>query len=156
LSAAAGDVPGKDRNSTRQVPPLFRRRTAMRIAYLSTDEVNRDLADRWAEQRNISLELLDGEPIPTDVPLDAVLCDLDHLPVRRPQEALAALLSATTCLAALHGYNLDEEQTRELHDRGILVVERLTESFLDRLCRAVRALTWTDPVHSDAAEEHAS
>src|SRR5262245_10808120 len=121
--------------------PDLRRRTTMRIAYLSTDEVNRDLACRWADERHITIDLLDRERVPADGPLDAVLCDLDYLPAEWRQQILADLLAGVpSCPAAVHGYNLDEDQAEDLREHGVLVVRRLTESVFDRLCRAVHAL----------------
>jgi hypothetical protein len=113
----------------------------MRIAYLSTDEVNRDLAAQWAGERNITLDVLDSEPIRADVPFDAILCDLDYLPAERREEILAGLLAgAASCPAAVHSYNLEDDQAADLREHGVLVVRRLTESLFDRVCRAVRAV----------------
>jgi hypothetical protein len=130
----------------------------MRIAYLSADEVNRDLVTRWADARDITLELLDLGLIPDGMSVDALLCDLDHLLVPRPPEHLTVLLPRVSCLVVVHGYNLDDQQAQTLLDGGVLVVRALTEDFLDRLYRAARALAWPPvsrlPLGSNQSNSH--
>ena len=83
----------------------------MRIAYLTTDEVNLDLARQLAKAQHITLcHLTPREATPGDL-FDAVILDWDYWPVESRAETLAALVDGgANRPVALHSYNLDKAQ----------------------------------------------
>src|SRR5262245_46838320 len=98
----------------------------MRIAYLTTDEVNRELAMRLAAGQGARLEVLWPGDEPPDGRVDAVVYDLDCLPVGLRQEVLSKLAAAAAPWpAAVHGYALGGDQVRALRKRGVVVRRRL-------------------------------
>jgi hypothetical protein len=93
-------------------------RTIVRVAYLTTDEVNRELALQLAAGLGVDLCVLSpGEPAGPES-FAGVLYDLDYLPESRRQEILADLLAGPV---AVHGYNLDADQEGVLCENGVLV-----------------------------------
>jgi hypothetical protein len=119
------------------------RETTMRVAYLTTDEVNRDLALAMAEKCGLTLcplEPRDGLPTKD---YDAILYDWDSWPVEQRQEALAAMLAGPLPHAvALHGYGLPDNQAETLRRHTVAVYRRLQPRafrFLRRAIRVVRA-----------------
>ncbi len=116
----------------------------MLIAYLTTDEVNQDLAARLAEACGMSLYLLTFQETPLEAPFDAVLYDWDYLPAPHIQRIQADVLAAPLpCPVAAHGYNLDERQASALRHHGVSVHRRLNHELLLHLghgaCRAKAA-----------------
>ena len=63
----------------------------MRIAYLTTDEVNEALALEMALACDVALEPLVPKQGPPDAGYDAVLIDWDHWPPEQRAELLARL-----------------------------------------------------------------
>jgi hypothetical protein len=94
----------------------------MWIAYLTTDEVNWNLAWQMAEDCGLSLELLSFRDPPPAGQVEAVLYDLDSFPQPERQEVLAKLL-ATISLSpvVVHSYHLEEEQISGLRRNGVAV-----------------------------------
>jgi hypothetical protein len=112
----------------------------MRIAYLTTDEVNQDLALRLAAGQRARLEVLWPRDEPPDGRFDAVVYDLDCLPACLRQEVLSKLAAASAPWpVAVHSYALTRKQFRALRGRGVAVHRRLGARLLHRLCAAVRA-----------------
>jgi hypothetical protein len=110
----------------------------MRLAYLTTDEVNEDLALEWARRHDITLCPLAPKDGPPDGLFAAVLCDWDSWPAR--EETLEALLAGpTTRPVALHGYNVGPDQAKALRRRGVAVHRRLRAAVLGSLRQAVLA-----------------
>jgi hypothetical protein len=110
----------------------------MRIAYLTTDEVNKDLALRLAAQWELTLCPLEPRDPPPDGEFDAVLYDWDHWPADRRAEMLTHTAAGPhRPPVALHGYRLGRAQARALRRGGVLLFDRLeARAFLD-LQRAV-------------------
>lgn len=98
----------------------------MRIAYLTTDEVNSDLAQCWANTYDCEvIPLSPNDPRPGEE-FDAAIYDLDYLtpPVR--QQMLNYLFSGPLPIpAAVHSYNLPQRQVKDLCAHGVLVRRRL-------------------------------
>src|SRR5262249_13762632 len=94
-------------------------RTIMRIAYLTTDEVNQQLASRLAAGQEAQLEVIRPRDEPPDGRLDAVIYDLDCLPPPLRQQLLTDLAGGgARCPAAVHSYALEDEQIKALLRRG--------------------------------------
>jgi hypothetical protein len=91
----------------------------MRIAYMSTDEVNQALAaQRAAECGAVICARLPVVP-PPDGQFHAVLYDLDDVQIHRRGEVVAQILSnPSTRPTAVHGYDITDEQAKTLrrHD----------------------------------------
>jgi len=98
----------------------------MRIAYLSTDEVNLDLARRWARKCGCKVVPLGPRhPLPNG-DHEAAIYDLDFLPPVLRQQVLSRLLRGPRDgPIAVHSYNLGEQQVADLRSRGIHVWRRL-------------------------------
>ena len=110
----------------------------MRIAYLTTDEVNQDLAVRLAGAQGVRLEVLWPRDEPPDGHFDAVVYDLDCLPPCLRQEILSSLASAAAPWpVAVHSYALAGEQVKELRGRGVAVHRRLRARLLRVLCEGL-------------------
>jgi hypothetical protein len=100
----------------------------MRIAYLTTDEVNLHLAEGMAAACGLTLYPLWPRESPPDGGFDAVLYDWDCLPQPERQKLLAELLAGPRPRAvALHGYNLEDGQAEALRRHSVAVYRRSTE-----------------------------
>jgi len=110
----------------------------MRIAYLTTDEVNQAEAFLLAQEYDITICPLaprDGAP---GNEYDAVLYDWDSWPTDRRQQAMADLLARPVPHAlAVHGYNLEDETAQQLRRHTIAVYRRLQPRVFRFLRRAV-------------------
>jgi hypothetical protein len=107
------------------------------IAYLTTDEVNLDLADRLALECGAILYPLTFQEGPPDGAFEAVLYDWDHLCSRWRQQLLAELLARpAACPVALHGYTVEEEHGEALRRHGVDVFRRLEREVFLNLRRA--------------------
>jgi hypothetical protein len=110
----------------------------MRIAYLTTDEVNKDLALRLAAQWDVTVCLLEPRDPPPDGQFDAVLYDWDHWPAdHRPETMTGGSGDSIRYPVALHGYRLEKGQARALRRKGVLLFDRLEPKTLLDLYRAV-------------------
>jgi hypothetical protein len=114
----------------------------MRIAYLTTDEVNLHLAEEMAAACGLTLCTLDPRDPPPDGEFDALLYDWDHWPAEQQREVMAELLGGSLPHAlAVHGYNLGGGRADALR-RHTVAVYRLQPRafrFLRRAVRTVRA-----------------
>jgi len=110
----------------------------MRIAYRTTDEVNPDLARRWAQMCGCQvIPLSPHDPLPNG-DFDAVIYDLDHLLPPLRQQVLTTLLSGPLHgPVAVHSYNLRQRQADALRARGVMVRRRLEREIFARLRREV-------------------
>jgi hypothetical protein len=109
----------------------------MLIAYLTTDEVNQDLAMRMAEECGTTLALLSLRDGPPDGRFAAVLYDLDFLPPLQRQEVLGELLAGPSSHpVAVHSYNLEEDQVKALAENQVLVHRHLEPEVFQILCQA--------------------
>jgi hypothetical protein len=113
----------------------------MRIAYLTTDDVNHDLAQRTADRCGATLEILAlNGPIPKGG-YDAVLVDWDYLPADYRQPILAALLAGRwPCPVAVHGCHLEDDMRDTLGQSGVAIHRRLEPKWLARWLRRVSRL----------------
>jgi hypothetical protein len=93
----------------------------MRIAYLTTDEVNEALALEMAQACGVALCPLAPRDGPPDAGYDAVLCDWDFWPPERREELLAEQAGPPSRPLAVHGYNMDEAEEKSLRSRGVAV-----------------------------------
>jgi hypothetical protein len=94
----------------------------MRLAYLSTDEVNLALAPEMAFACGVTTHPVWPKDAPPDGEYDALLCDWDSWPAEGRQQLLAGLGGSPPHRpVAVHGYGLTEEQTEALRDRGVAV-----------------------------------
>jgi hypothetical protein len=98
----------------------------MLLAYLTTDEVNLDLARRLAEDWGTCLYPLSFEEIPQHGQFDALLFDWDFLPPSRRQEMLRELLAEPSAYpVGLHSYQLEDHEVEALRHKGVAVFRRL-------------------------------
>jgi hypothetical protein len=112
----------------------------MEIVYLSTDEVNLDLAGRWAGPLGADVRTVAPADVPLDGHFDAILYDLDSLtPLVRLQVLAALLAGPTTRPTAVHSYDLDPQWERSLRLRGVVVARRLDPDLIRGLCRLALA-----------------
>ena len=111
----------------------------MRIAHVTTDEVNQALAARAAKPLGVTVTPLGPEEMSTHVLFDAVLYDLDRVPSHRRREITDRGRSETTALPmAVYGYCLSEEHAAALRHRGVAVARRLHSALIRTLADAVR------------------
>ncbi len=111
----------------------------MRIAHLTTDEVNHALAVRSGGSLGAALVSLDPEELPAHARYDAVLCDLDRVPPDRRQALLDEIHSEMTDRPmAVYGYCLSEDQASRLRFHGVAVAQRLHAALIRTLVKAVR------------------
>jgi hypothetical protein len=116
----------------------------MLFAYLSTDEVNQDLAQRMAEECGVTVYCLSFRDPPPDGRFDALLYDWDSLPQQKRQEIMAEVPCGTRpCPAALHSYHVEDKEATILRQKGVLLYDRLEPEVFRALSRAdhkVRAM----------------
>ena len=111
----------------------------MRIAYLTTDEVNQELALQLAADQEIRLEVIWPRDEPPDGCFDAVIYDLDCLSPPQRRQLLTDLAAGRAPRpAAVHSYALEGEQIKALLGRGVIVRPRLRATLFRRLAAAVR------------------
>jgi len=111
----------------------------MRIAHITTDEVNQALVVRAARLFGAIVTPLGPEAISTHVLFDAVLYDLDRVPPDQRQTLVDEIRSEPTAIPmAVYGYSLSEEQAGKLRFRGVAVAQRLHAALIRTLANAVR------------------
>jgi hypothetical protein len=112
----------------------------MRIAYLTTDQVNQQLASRLSASQDAELEVIWPHDEPPDGPFDGAIHDLDCLPPPLRQQLLTDLAGGgAPWPTAVHSYALEGEQITALLGRGVIVRRRLSATLFRRLCAEVRA-----------------
>ena len=110
----------------------------MRIAYVTTDEVNLSMAARMAATYRAAVCPLSPAVVPPYGQFDGVLYDLDGVPRHRRPAMLAEVLSvAPTRPSAVHGYDLSREQAEALRRCGVAVARQLDPALFRGLRRAV-------------------
>ncbi len=113
----------------------------MRIAYLTTDEVNLHLAEEMAAACGLTLCPLAPKDPPPDGEFDALLYDWDHWPAEQLREVMAELLGGGLPHAvAVHGYNLGDGRAEALRQHTVAVYRRLQPQVLRFLRRAARTM----------------
>jgi hypothetical protein len=111
----------------------------MKIAYLSTDDVNQNLAENLAAKYGASGDCLSPRDPPLNGQYDAVVYDLDSWPPLLGREVLEGLLSCPARYpVAVHSYNLEPEQVEKLSGNGVVVARRL-EAQVFKALRLVQA-----------------
>jgi hypothetical protein len=132
----------------------------MRIAYMSTDEVNQELATQMAAKSGATVcGLLPQGPPPGGL-FDAVLYNLDDMP-KAQRSALVARLrrGEVDHPTAVHGYDITEEQAGTLCQCGVVAARHLNVGLFRNLLEEARRrrkaaiadsepsdLTWVDLV----------
>jgi hypothetical protein len=109
----------------------------MRIAYVTTDEVNTDLARRWGRTCRCKVDIVfPRDPLPNGQ-YEAVIYDLDYLLSPLREQVLKNLqVGPPPCrIAAVHSYHLRQRQANHLRARGVLVRRRLERGIFARLRR---------------------
>jgi hypothetical protein len=111
----------------------------MRIAYVTNDEVNQNLAAGIAAKCGADIcARPPQEPLP-DGQFDAALYDLDDVQKPRRDEFVALILSSPSpCPRAVHGYDITDEQAKALRRHGVVVGQRLRSSLIRSLCTAAQ------------------
>jgi hypothetical protein len=110
----------------------------MRVAYISTNELNHDLAVQLGDECGITVFPTRSVDARHHGAFDALLYDWDSLSPLRHEETFVAALAATECPVAVHGYGLDREEAETLHQDGIAVFGRLDARIFTRLRGSVR------------------
>lgn len=110
----------------------------MRVAYVTTDEVNQELATQMAEDCGATLDSLSPRDPAPDGEYEAVLYDLDFLPRDSGRAILAELLAGPASRpVAVHSYQLATRQVAALRQRGCAVFPRLERRVFLQLRSAV-------------------
>src|SRR5262245_51930859 len=111
----------------------------MRIAYVSTDEVNQALvAQTAAECGAVVCTLVPKDP-PPDGLFDAVLYNLDDVPRDQRSVLIDELRRARPDRpTAVHGYDINEEQARALNRDGVAAARRLHPGLIRSLLTVAR------------------
>jgi hypothetical protein len=113
----------------------------MLIAYLTTDEVNEQLALYMAEENGQTLCSLSPSDAPPDDDFDAAVYDWDYLPAKRQQALRAQLLAEQGVRpAAVHGYNLDDDCVEALRRHNVAVFRTLQPELFRRLAREYKRI----------------
>jgi hypothetical protein len=111
----------------------------MRIAYVSTDEVDQALAAEMAAECGAEVCTLLPQDPPPDGLFDAVLYNLDDLPVDRRSALLDELRRHQPDRpTAVHGYDITVEQARALSRDGVAAARRLHRGLIRSLLTAIR------------------
>lgn len=111
----------------------------MRIAYLTTDEVNQALAAQMAAECGAVISArLPNDP-PPDGLFDAVLYNLDDVPRDERSAVLEGFCRGKPAHpTAVHGYDITEEQAKTLIRNGVAAARRLHPGLLRSLFTAAR------------------
>jgi hypothetical protein len=118
----------------------------MKFAYISTDEVNQNLAVQIADEYHIAVCPVSYVDARQHDRFDALLYDWDSLSWLRRNEICVASLASGLCPVGVHGFSFDNERAETLHQDGIAVFRRLDANvfrtlrcFVKRTCTASRA-----------------
>jgi hypothetical protein len=118
----------------------------MRLAYLTTEEVNQALAPEMAHRCGVTVHPLWPKDPPPDGEYDAVLYDWDSWPAARRQQLLAGLVNAPPHRpVAVHGYHLTDGQAEALRSHGVAVHRSLRPEVFRLLRQAVFSAHAADP-----------
>jgi hypothetical protein len=125
----------------------------MRLAYATTDEVNRALATQMAAACGAVVCLVrPGEAPPAGV-FDAVLYNLDDVPSdQRPGILDGLCLDPTACPTAVHGYSVTDREADALRRCGVAVARRIESGLVRRLCKAAQPRLATVPLDDTLTE----
>jgi hypothetical protein len=108
----------------------------MRIAYLTTDEVNEYVATELAARHGATLHQFSPADVLPVGEYDAVICDWDFLPRAQRKTILRRLIRSHGGQAvAVHSYNVQGKQVHALRRRRVKVYRRLRSSIFVRLTK---------------------
>jgi hypothetical protein len=108
----------------------------MKIAYVTTDEVNRYAADRLARACGAQVCCFSRQGAMVEGGFDAAVYDLDFLPGKEQRAVLTHLMTRPlTQSVAVHSYHLDGAQKRALRANGVVVYRRLVRKMFHLLLR---------------------
>src|SRR5689334_22481470 len=111
----------------------------MRIAYVSTDEVDQALVARIAAECGAAVCTRLPKDPPPDGLFDAVLYNLDDVPRDQRPALLDELRRAGGDRpTAVHGYDITVEQAQALDRNGVAAARRLHPGLIRRLLTAAR------------------
>ena len=125
----------------------------MRIAYVSTDEVNQDLAERIAAKHGVGVcKRLPTDRKPDDQ-CDAVLYNLDDIPPAERSALIEGFRSGKLDHpTAVHGYDITDEEARTLSRNGVSAARRLRSDLLCILFTAACRNRETVPPDGDTTD----
>jgi hypothetical protein len=107
----------------------------MVIAYWTTDPVNEHAAREIADRLGASLDPCGPRDELRALRHDGAIFDLDSWPADRREEMLYGLLfGGPSCPAAVHSYNLNEDEARALRRRGVAVSRHLDRDLFLAVC----------------------
>jgi hypothetical protein len=110
----------------------------MLVAYLSIDEVNQALATEMALACSVTVHPVWPRDPPPNGEYEALLYDWDSWPAERRKQVLEGLADGPPHRpAAVHGYNLTEDEAEALRRYGVAVHRSLRPEVFERLRRAV-------------------
>ncbi len=123
----------------------------MRIAYLTTDLVNENLATQMSARCGAAVDPFSPADVPPSGDYDAVICDWDFLPRAQRKQIVCQLIRNHRNHVVVHSYNLNAKQVRALRRRRVAVYRRLKPSIFVGLTRPQRlnqfaklpSLTWS-------------
>jgi hypothetical protein len=118
----------------------------MCIAYMTTDDVNQNLAALVGPECGASLVNWPGRDLPSGDGIEAVIYDLDHLDPQHREVVMKELLSRPSPTpAAVHSYNLTDQQMATLHANGVIVSRHFDPDVLRRLCQVASSPRLSPP-----------
>jgi hypothetical protein len=133
--------------------PSLNREFTMRIAYMTTDEVNRASAAQMAGEFGAFICALASKDSPPNDQFLAVLYDLDDTARQHRTELIAQIVSRpSTRPIAVHGYDITDEQAGTLRRHGVAVSKRLHAGLVHTLCKAAQPSRATVPADDDCTE----
>jgi hypothetical protein len=111
----------------------------MRLAYLTRDEVNQELALTFASEHGVELDVLARGVALKGLEYDALLYDFDSFPSEEREANLVVVASyLKNKHLAVHSYNLEKRQLRDLRGAGALTAKQLREELFGRLLATIR------------------
>jgi hypothetical protein len=109
----------------------------MRIAYVSNDEVNRELAARMAAELGAAFYTMHPHGPAPEENFDVVLYNLDDLATHDQAVLVEGLRrGAGQRPTGVHGYDVTDEQASNLKRIGVATSRRLHRNLLRGLCTA--------------------
>ncbi len=122
----------------------------MRIAYMTTDEVNLVLAVKTASRWGVTVSLVRPGDQASTARFDIVLYDLASIPGDQRSALLEELcLGPLDRPTAVHGYCITDEQAKVLRLHGVVVAHRLDSALIRSLCRSARRRRTTVPTNDE-------
>jgi hypothetical protein len=117
----------------------------MLIAYISADEVNRDLAARMGANYGAEIQLFSPRDSAPDGRFDGVLYDLESVTRVQRELIVAQLLEHPSSRpVAVHFYDVDGN-AEQLREQGVIFNRQLKPSLVRTLCRSAASNVSTRP-----------